>query len=167
MGEPKKNLEGWDELKQAVLLRNHYQTDWFRGENKYRVRSDVLVKLVETMIEETGRNFICNSDVCRSARIIMRLPLPKPCDLDKEDNGTPLSVLVYNAQAYRRSEKLIREGFFPLTEESLKDIRGKKAHLCDGTPIFVREIGGRLHAFKSKNRYALHTGVGTPVKIQK
>jgi hypothetical protein len=43
-----------------------------------------------------------------------------------DENGSPLSILIYNAQSYRRNDAIRREGFAPLTQAMIDEAHAAK-----------------------------------------
>lgn len=103
-----------------------------------------------------------------------------------DENGSPLSLLVYNAQRFRRHDKMIREGYQPGSEELLREAFAKKVDIeLYHEPLFqivvngqsqdepnvnrlkVREIGGKLYAMHPRKRKWAVNIIGKPIRLAK
>ncbi len=92
-----------------------------------------------------------------------------------DENGSVLSLLVYNAQKYRRHDALIKEGWREGTDEVLREALTRKRpieyradSLFGGVSILklnVREINGRLYAMKPRARTYGVSVLGQPIRI--
>lgn len=129
------------------------------------VRSQYLIDLI---YEISRRQFPYNSDVQREAE--KRLGIPQ-----QDDNGSPLSRLVYNAQGFRRSDELRAEGFEPLTADLLRrafdaksqiELQGENAlGLTVRNLLNVREIRGNLYAMKPRAKKYAVSVQGQPARV--
>lgn len=160
--DPSLVLETDDDLRQAVL--NDLKTVWSKKPHpfQFRVRSNYLVNLIGQLPRSPG-GIIYNSEVRRQA--IDRLALPNEnCHAD----GTTLSLLVYNAQGFRRSDEYRQQGFVPFTQELIDQVgqAGKILAFC-GTELTVRDVQGTFYAFEAKKRKHAAMPMGNPVKIIK
>lgn len=126
---------------------------------RYEVKSTWIISLINEIT--TSGKYPYNLDVQRLAE--ERLGLEK-----SPDSGCPISVLVYNAQAYRRSDKLTADGYQPLSNNLVAKAFADKSklqfpgaeELCN-----VRQIDGKLYVMKPRKRrwgVGIH---GQPVKI--
>lgn len=90
------------------------------------------------------------------------------------ENNSVLSILIYNAQRYRRHDAMIEDGWTPCTPESLQQAfeQGRKLE-CLGENIIggstigtlnIREVNGRLYAFPPRKRNPVDV-TGQPVRI--
>jgi hypothetical protein len=78
------------------------------------------------------------------------------------DSGSPLSLLIYNAQKYRRSDRLRQEGFAPLTQAMIDEahrrgvgIEIQGENMLGGTAtdvLTVRTVDSKNYAFRPKKR---------------
>ncbi len=100
------------------------------------------------------------------------------------ENGSTISILVYNAQGYRRHDQLIAEGFQPGTDELLRQafeqkkpielkvdhlftfvVNGEKQENPSVERLKVREIEGKLYAMRPKKRKYAVSIDGRPVRL--
>lgn len=90
------------------------------------------------------------------------------------ENNSVLSILIYNAQRYRRHDAMIEDGWTPCTPESLQQAfeQGRKLE-CLGENIIggstigtlnIREVNGQLYAFPPRKRNPVDL-TGRPVRI--
>ena len=84
-----------------------------KGLDKYRVESKWIESLIDA-IEAEGQ-YPYNAVVNKRAQLAMGWPEKTEAEYARE--GTPLSLLIYNAQSYRRSNKLRAAGFEPFTQK--------------------------------------------------
>lgn len=91
------------------------------------------------------------------------------------ENGSVLSTLIYNAQCYRRSDKLQADGWRPASSDLLQEAFDRKAkvELCtDGlmgsgiTTLNVRQINGQLYAMKPRARNKAVMLMGQPMRLK-
>ncbi len=158
------HLKDENDLRQA--LDNPEWMTW-KHPGSWQVRSDSIIGIIDE-IEAEGK-YPYNTDVQR--RVETRLGIPR-----QDDNGSPLSRLVYNAQGFRRSDRRIHAGFEPCTQDVIDrageggQIQLEGETLLGGTGYAtynVRNIQGKLYAMLPKKRkYALAIQ-GQPVKITK
>lgn len=159
--EPVLILETKEQTAQALQ-----DTSWYTNKEpwnaKWRVKSLWLISLIDE-IEATGE-YPYNITIIALASERLGLPKPK----DREDCGTPLSALVYNAQGYRHHDQFIREGFSPFSPEMIEEAfrLNAKIQLRGGMFLTVREVNGKRYAFKPRKRkFATFPDYETPAKI--
>jgi hypothetical protein len=129
---------------------------------RYSVKSNWIISLID---EIAADRYPYNSVVACIVR--QRLGLSSLSYEEIAKGGTPLSALVYNAQNYRRSDKLRNDGFSPLSNQLLVEAVDKKCRilLSDGTYCSVRKVEGTFYAFKPRKRkYAVQ--FGSPAKLE-
>jgi len=129
---------------------------------EYCVHSDWVIELIDEIVARGDYPY--NAEVRRLA--MQRLGMPPISEAELAKEGTPLSLLVYNAQGFRRDRNLREAGLAPLTQEMVDEAASTKQQieLSDGTRCNVRNVQGRNHAFKPRKRnYAI--GMTTPAKI--
>jgi len=90
------------------------------------------------------------------------------------ENNSVLSILIYNAQRYRRHDAMIEDGWTPCTPESLQQAfkQGRKLewlgeNIIGGSTIGtlnIREVNGQLYAFPPRKRNPVEV-TGRPVRI--
>ena len=79
--------------------------------DKWRVKSQWLCDELNRMEAEGG--FVYNAQALRA--------IEKPEGLEPGDeNGSPLALLIYNAQGYRSEDKVLAQGYKPLTPELVR-----------------------------------------------
>jgi hypothetical protein len=129
----------------------------------YRIKSTWLIALIDEIAAST---YPYNSTVQRAAETRLGIPA-------QPDNGSLLSLLIYNAQGYRRSDKLIAAGFRPLTQRMLEDAFRLKAQIatagdvCGDSVYNVRMVSGKLYAMKPRKRKWAAQISGQPARIVK
>lgn len=162
MPTPSLHLKDENDLRAA--LDNPEYMDW-PYPRKWHVRSDFIIGIIDEIAMEGKYPY--NIDVQR--RTEARLEIGQ-----QNDNQSPLSVLVYNAQKFRHSDERIKAGYEPLSQELL-DRAGEGAQIeVQGETIIggmctvlynVRKIGEKLYAMQPRKRkYALSI-LGQPAKI--
>jgi hypothetical protein len=91
-----------------------------------------------------------------------------------EENGSPLSLLIYNAQTYRRHDRLVREGYEPLTQEKIATayLLNKKIEIKNEGLLGVykkilipRKIGEIVYAMEPRKRKFAIRPEGQPCKL--
>jgi hypothetical protein len=132
------------------------------GLQQFSVKSIWLITLIDE-IEESGR-YPYNAVVKRLAE--QRMGLPPKTDTEYAREGDVLSLLIYNAQCYRRSDKMKADGLFPFTEEVKRQaFEQKRTILCGSKKLKVREISGVLYAMQPRMRRQYTPAMGQPVKF--
>jgi hypothetical protein len=167
MPEPSLVLETADDLRAALA-----DTAWMHREYPYswRVKSVWLIGLIDEIVAaDRERDFAYNLDVQRQAEARLGIP---PMD----ENDSPLSRLVYNAQQYRRSDRLRAEGFEPFTDDlvarawrSTRAIELQGENMLGGTVrarLAVRQIAGKLYAMPPKARKRYFRPSGQPARLR-
>ncbi len=105
---------------------------------------------------------VYNADVKKLAR--ERLGLTALDDKGNATEGDHLSTLIYNAQGYRRHDKLVAAGFVPLTREFLQTLAiGTKLENNTGGRYVVKEVQGVRLAMKHGSRKYMASW-GSPVR---
>lgn len=129
---------------------------------KWQVKSQALCNFMDAM-EETG--YVYNLQAQRAFEQKHNLP---PMD----ENGSVLSVLVYNAQRYRRADTLVRDGWqpgsvlLPLCKGGDK-IQVKGYNIIGGAcveTLNIREINGEKFAMRPHKRKFAVNITGLPCK---
>ena len=160
IGAPVLTLHGIEGVKAALAAPEQWCNLPYPG--KYRVKSDWIIGLI-TEIEASGK-YPYNLTVAKLAHA--RLGLPPMTDHEL-DHGH-LATLVYNAQRYRNSDSLVAEGYTPLRESMLQEAFKQKRKIVTrcGLTLTVREINGKLWAFKPRKRVqAVALGFDNPAKL--
>lgn len=156
MGEPSLVLSGKEELLNAMeKSRNLF------GEHKWLVRSDFVCDCIRE-IKASGK-YPYNSTVWEYVREKLGLPYVR-----HEHEGDTLSLFVYNAQQFVRSDDLKENGYAPLTQEMVDEAFSKKMKIQtnSGRVYNVRKIGDRVYAMQPRVRTrALSVDTDTPAKI--
>ena len=143
-------------------------TAWTKAEypGPYRVKSQWLCDELDAREKATG--FQYNAEFQRYIEAQCGLA-PSP------ESGSPLSLLIYNAQAYRRSDRLRREGYAPLTQDMADAAMNRKAKIqvygssllgMPATGLFnPRRIQGRVYLMPPRSRTRCIRIEGQPAKI--
>ena len=140
-------------------------------ENEFRIRSEWLIALIDE-IAASGE-YPYNATVKRMAAD--RLGIPRQSDDWYAREGDVLSLLIYNAQCFRSSDKYRRDGFRPFDSSVLDEAGdgGSLEILSDGlmgsnvVPVKVRSVNGKLYAMRAKMRKSYIAPFGQPVRIVK
>lgn len=130
--------------------------------------STCSIPLMDFMDELEKGGFVYNTQAMRAFEAAHNLP-------KFDDNGSQLSLLVYNCQGYRRARKLELDGWEPCTTELLTlALQQKKRVVVEGEGAFgtVREgltvrvwkHDGKPHAFRPRQHRPLNVG-GLPCKL--
>jgi hypothetical protein len=139
-----------------------------RGLDRYKIKSRWLIELIDEIVS-TG-SYPYNATVKRLAE--SRLGFPPKRDSEHSNENDTLSLLIYNAQSYRRSDRLRTQGFEPFTEEvlerafSLGRLLELESDVRQEVPPFkVRRIGGKLYAMRPKKRKYYLRPEGQPIRL--
>jgi hypothetical protein len=155
-----------DKAATLEALKN-YQDWWNRPHPfKWLVKSQWLCDELNRM-EQDG--YVYNAEALRA---IEKAEGIGPYD----ENGSPLSLLIYNAQGFRRSDALRAQGFEPGTPEMLQAAfeQGLKIELYHDSilggssvnSLTVKQFDGKLYAMQPrKRRYAVDI-IGKPVRLE-
>lgn len=132
------------------------------GMDAYRIKSLWLISLIDEHV--ASGHYPYNSCIKKLAEQRMGFP-PKP-EAEYSREGDNLSLLIYNAQCYRRSDQLHADGFIPLTTELIERLgEGSKLELQGGTVLTIKSKHGRLYAMKPHARNYCVLPHGDPVRI--
>lgn len=126
--------------------------------SKWRVKPEWLIGLIDEY-EATGK-YPYNADIQAIAETRLGLPV-------SNEANRQLATLVYNAQNYRRDDRLRAAGFEPLTEAMLRSAFEQKVQIetqC-GNVYNVREIDGKLYAMKPRKRKWAMPVQGQPARL--
>lgn len=166
---PVATLATMDEVREAMTMPRK-SCCGFTGLDIYRIKSTWLVGLIDE-IAASGE-FPYNATVKKLAE--ERLGLPPKSDAEYAHEGDVLSLLIYNAQCYRSSDRLVAHGYEPFTADVLKRAYAEKKGLemyssgLMGSSVIrlnVRKIGDELYAMRPKKR-RMYVGVqGQPVRL--
>ena len=148
-----------------TLALIHNPGDFLESGDKWRVKSTYICDLIHEL-GMTG--FVYNTTAMRAVEKDNGLP-------EQGDNGSVLSLLVYNAQGYHRGDKLVADGWIPGSQEMLEQAfrTGKQIRVCGENilggsvceSLKVRKIGEKFYAMRPhKRKYAVNTA-GRPCKI--
>jgi hypothetical protein len=169
MNEPVVTLLTQEDVREA-MLHQRKECCGYKGSDIYRIKSAWLISLIEEIVA-TGQ-FPYNADIKKLAE--QRLGLPAKPEAEYSQEGDVLSLLIYNAQNYRRSDKLIADGYQPFTPELLQRAHeeGRTLELFStglmGSSVFklnVRKIGNELYAMRPKKRKEYIPPRGQPVRL--
>ncbi len=154
MAEPVKTLETMEDVR-AWINGPVIELDWHE---KYRVRSNWLVSIIDEVT--ASGEFPYNSAIKRIAE--ERLGFPKKPDEYYANEGSPLSLLIYNAQRFRGSDNLRESGFEPLTQDLIdRALREEKSIEISGHNMIggavtqkfkVRTIQGKNYLMEPRKR---------------
>lgn len=152
-----------------------------KGLDKYEIRSQYIVDAIYDVMREQNRDMAYNTEVTALVRERLNIGhLPKEISADE---GSLLSLLVYNAQNFRRSEEYVREGYEPFTNELVARAFEEKKKIdiqpesfikiiVNGAPyespksyLTVREIAGKLYSFRPRKRNKYVIPDGRPAKL--
>ena len=132
--------------------------------DQFRIKSLWLIALIDEIVA-IGK-YPYNADVALLADERLGNPVKPYTEYSRD--GTTLSLLVYNAQCYRRSDQLYADGYVPFTESVLKTAyeQGKGIHLrSESVPLRVRNKSGKLYAMKPSMRKFHIAPQGQPVRL--
>ena len=131
--------------------------------DKWRIKSPWIIGLIDE-IESSGQ-YPYNAEVKWLAE--ERLGIPSGRVKRDSREGTPLSLLVYNAQCYRRSDKLKAMGFVAGDEFILQRAyqSGCKIETCNHTLLTVKKINDTLYAMPPRKRKWAVNIAGVPVRL--
>lgn len=160
--EPLVTLKDEKELLAVILDPKFMEND-----DHWKIKSVYLCDLIEEMSQT---QFPYNTAVMREAE--------KRLGIDRQpDNSSPLSLMVYNAQGYRRHDNLVRDGFVPLTQEVVDQAYVERAKieihgyniLLQAIPMLynVRKIGDICYVMPPHSRNKAVKPAGQPARIVK
>ena len=131
--------------------------------DKWRIKSLWIISLIDE-IESSG-HYPYNAEVKWLAEERLGLPSGRPARDVRE--GTSLSLLVYNAQCYRRSDNLKAMGFLPGDEHMLQLAYQTdcKIETCNRMLLTVKKINDTLYAMPPRKRKWAVNITGVPVRI--
>ena len=141
-----------------------------KGMDRYRVESRWLESVIDA-IEATGQ-YPYNSTVRKAAEQELGYPLKPDAEYSREN--CPISTLVYNAQCYRRSNKLRAAGYVPLTQALIDEVgEGGKLKSANGEVLTIRRVpnavslhtDSKLFAFRPRKRVNAVWPQGSPVQV--
>lgn len=152
-----------DKEQTLALLDN--PGDFLKSDTRWAVKSEYLCEFMNELERTSG--FVYNTSAMRAFEKAHDLP-------QYDDNGSVLSLLVYNAQGYRRGDLLVDEGWIPGEELLETAYREGKKLIARGESIIggqveehfnVRMIEGKLYAMRPRKRkYAINVSK-LPCKI--
>ena len=129
MPEPTQILETMEDVRKYIANPR---------KNDFKIKSLWLIEVIGE-IANTGK-FPYNADVLLLAE--EKLGLPKKTYAEASKEGTPLSMLVYNAQRFRRSDKLKADGYVPCTQEFLERVGKGGRIVVHNDEIFKIYVNG-------------------------
>lgn len=169
MNDPVVTLATQDDLREAIKQPRNACcgcTSMFI----YRIKSLWLISLIDE-IAASGE-YPYNATVKKLAE--ERLGMPPKSHSEYAREGDTLSLLIYNAQGYRRSDQLINAGYVPFSREILESAyqAGQQLELFSeglmGSSkilLNVRKIGDELYAMRPKKRKSHIPPHGQPVRL--
>lgn len=132
---------------------------------KYRVKSTWLCTLLNEREKVDGYQYNTKFQAWLERQFSLG-PYP--------ENKSVLSILIYNAQRYRRHDVMIQDGWTPGTPEILQQAfkQGRKLewlgeNIIGGSTIGtlnIREVNGQIYAFPPRKRNPVDV-TGRPVRI--
>lgn len=128
-------------LREALINPTWMET----GLDKYRVKSQLLCDLLDRREKSDGYQY----------NLEFQRWFEKEYNVGSfNENNSPLSVLIYNAQRYRRSDALKRDGFIRLTQDLIDKATQLKMRIeIRGENI----LGGNAHCvYKTKTINAIN-----------
>ncbi len=138
---------------------------WKRQDHPYlfRIKSLWIIELIAE-IEASG-GVTANSVIKKLAE--ERLGYPPKREAEYSVEGDTLSILIYNAQNFRRSDELRARGFVLGDEAILLEAfaTNRKLELPSGTLLTVRKLNGKPRAFLPRARTTYQEIGGYPVKL--
>lgn len=146
-----------------ILAEVESKTDTAKSLAQCRIKSLWLIDLIN---EISQIKFVSNNEVKTIA--LQRL------GLDQDDSGF-LSLLVYNAEAYKKSDGFTNAGYVPLTQDMIEQAfkYGAKVEvyhfaIVGGAQYIkypVREVNDKVYAFIPKCKKQVLRVEGQPAKI--
>ena len=133
-------------------------------------RSKTCVRTVAALKEKGLLPY--NTEVLREVERVLGIPR-------QPDNGSILSMLVYKAQAYHRTDQRLADGYQPFTQKMLEEayrtgrkilVKRESVIVVNGVPdedmkLVVNEIDGRLYAQPPRARRKYCGADGQPAKF--
>lgn len=155
VGEPSLILATVDDLRHALTNELWWDQVNHGTVDKWRIKSEWLCTFIESRTE-----LVYNCDFMRAVETELSLPR-------FNDSGSPLSLLVYNARRFIYRDKLIREGYFGLTQEKIDEAlaNGQRLKMTDGTVLTARHVNGKTYAFAQHKRNWFVVPQNQPVKF--
>ena len=161
-------LETDDDLRAAIANPEEWKRK-ARG-----TRSETCVRVVDALKKQGKRPY--NSEVQREVERLLDIP-------KQPDDGSVLSMLVYKAQAFHRTDQHLAEGYQPFTQEMLEDAyRTNRKVLvkqdvvirvvvnsmmapAEDMELVVNMINGKLYAQPPRSRKQYYGANGQPAKF--
>lgn len=161
MQEPMLTLATMEEVRAAIDTNARKVWD---STLRWRVKSLWLIGLIDEVV--ASGEYPYNATIKKLAE--QRLGLPPKLEREYSQEGDTLSLLIYNAQGYRRSDRLVAQGYRPCSQEMIEEAHrtGRKLELPGGTLLTVREVEGKLYAFKPRMRRYAVAVQGNPARLQ-
>lgn len=164
MPAPKIVLKTMEDVKSAIALdREDY------GDLRYGVRSDWLVSIIKEV--KASGEFPYNAVIKKAASEELGLPVS-----DYSNEGDMLSLLIYNAQQYARSDACCEAGYEPLTQALIERAFHSKMKIeCLGDSVLgqnrstftPRNVKGVIRAMLPKSRKYHTPPQGQPARLVK
>ena len=158
MPEPSRILNTMEDVREAM---QHPREDLGTNLLQYNVKSQWLIGLID---ELSVSGFVYNAQVKKLAE--ERLGLPARDDTYYSQEGDVLSLLIYNAQKYRNSDRLKAQGFVPFTTDVMQDAFQSKKKIQLGSKLLtVKKFGDKLYAMEPRRRKYGILPQGQPVAL--
>jgi hypothetical protein len=157
-------LETDDDLRAALA-----NPEWDKKKAR-DTRSQTCVRVVAALKEKGLLPY--NDQVQREVERVLGIP-------KQPDNGCVLSMLVYKAQAYHRTDQRLAEGYQPFTREMQEEayrtgrkilVKRESVIAVNGVPdedmeLIVNMIDGKLYAQPPRARRKYYGANGQPAKF--
>lgn len=168
--EPVKVLDSMEDVRQA-LSEPHNKLFGFSGLECYRIKSLWLISVIDE-IAASGQ-YPYNATVKKLAE--EKLGLPPKTEVEYSREGDTLSLLIYNAQGYRHSDRLKTDGYHPFTRELLLKAfeTGQQIEIfSDGImgssvrTLTPKQFNGGTYAMLPRSRTKYIMPIGQPARIK-
>jgi hypothetical protein len=131
------------------------------GANQWKIKSLWLISLIDRTVADG--NYPYNATIKRLAETALGFAPKSEAEYSRE--GDTLSLLIYNAQCYRRSDALRAEGFEPATEALVSAIGiGGHLWLRDGVKLTIKATPRGPMLFRPRHRTMALAATGFPVR---
>ena len=172
-------LETDDDLRDAMAGAIANPGEWKK--KRWDTLSMTCYRAITALQQQGLRPY--NSEVQREVERV--LGIPRQPDDGQPSNGSILSTLVYKAQGYHRTDRLLADGYQPFTDEMIKEAFETKRKILvkldpaipvrivvngvqvpeGDTELVVNMIGGKLYAQRPRVRKTHHSAYGQPAKL--
>ncbi len=170
MSTPSKMLATMEDVRAAI--QDPALKTRSAGLDAYSIKSDWLISLIDEIVAQSKDRFAYNAQVKRLAA--ERLGLPGCTEEYYHSEGDALSLLVYNAQNYRRSDELRKQGFEPMTPALIErafagsqkiEVLNDNVFGSSALQLTVKKVGEKLYAMPPRKRKQYIQPIGQPAKL--